>query len=255
MTAQSTQQTQTRGSLDLSSLPDRSEREQSAARKLHARLEDEIGRVDLIVTDNRRRMLTTQSHDDRREIRLHHMFLGCGSDVVRAIGRLAVGDESHRDVLQAYVRNNRDAIRFQPSDEELQWEGDHFDLRSILDVVVDFTQDLVDAPSLDLDEVSITWGRNGRGTKSIRFGSFDFDQRLIRIHPALDQEWVPRYFVEFIVYHELLHAVCPPVEPDSEEADRHVHTAEFLEYERRFPRYDEAMEWESEHLQQILDRE
>ncbi|MFB6373046.1 MAG: hypothetical protein ABEN55_08015, partial [Bradymonadaceae bacterium] len=127
-----------------------------------------------------------------------------------------------------------------------------FDLRAILGVVVDFTRDLVDDPETNLDEVSITWGRDGRGTKSIRFGSFDFDQRLIRVHPALDQEWVPRYFVEFIVYHELLHAVCPPVEGED---GRQVHTEEFIELERQFPRYRDAVEWESTNLRRILERD
>ncbi len=259
MTPQSPLQTRTRGSLDLSDLPNCSSRERTEARQLHHRLEDEIGCVDLIVTDNRRRMLTTRSRDERREIRLHHMFLGCSEEVVEAIAELAIGDESRREVIERYVRENRNAIRFQPSEDELQWEGEHFDLRTVLRAVLDFTHDTIEDVDDTLDDISITWGRDGRGTKSIRFGSYDFDQKLIRVHPALDQQWVPRYFVEFIVYHELLHAICPPAEPDEDVTDddgrRHVHTAEFLEYERAFPRYEEAMAWESEHLERILNRD
>src|SRR3712207_8543596 len=44
---------------------------------------------------------------------------------------------------------------------------------------------------------------------TIKLGSYSAIERLIRIHPTLDAEWVPRYFVSYIVYHELLHHVVP----------------------------------------------
>ena len=36
--------------------------------------------------------------------------------------------------------------------------------------------------------------------------------RAIRIHPALDREEVPVFYVEFVVFHEMLHQVVPPAE-------------------------------------------
>lgn len=56
--------------------------------------------------------------------------------------------------------------------------------------------------------VDITWGR--RQTRGVyrkrRLGSYDAAGSLIRIHPALDKPAVPRFFIEYIVYHEMLHA-------------------------------------------------
>jgi hypothetical protein len=234
----------TDGSLDLSELPERTSGRMMEAQRLHRRLEYHLGLVDLVITDNRRRMVSTKSRRGRRQIRLHHMFLGCGTETVTAIVQLTTGDDRSRDHIREYIDENREAIRFEVDDGQLEREGEHFDLAELLEAV----RPLVDE---EVEEVDITWGRDGRGSKSIRFGSFDFDQRLIRIHPALDQEWVPTFFVEFIVYHELLHAVCPPV--DGEET-RRIHTREFLEREREFPRYEEAMEWEEENLRRILDR-
>ncbi len=236
----------TRGSLDLSRLPERSSERVSAAHRLHWRLESHLEIVDLVVTDNRRRMLSTRRTDERHRIRLHHMFVGCGAETLTAIVQLATGEERGREQLEAYIEENREAIRFRPDDEELHRRGKHFDLGEMLDRA---RRHLDEG---DLEEVRITWGREGRGSKSIRFGSYDFDQKLIRVHPALDREWVPAFFVEFIVYHELLHAVCPPV--DGEER-RRIHTSEFQKLERQFPRYEEAVEWESENLRRILDRD
>jgi hypothetical protein len=240
---------ETRGSLDLSDLTEERKRaSRKPARRLHRTLEDHLGTVDLVITDNRRRMVTTRFRQERREIRLHHMFLEPPAPVIDAVVRLSRGeadDGEPRRMLQTYIRANRESIRFRPDDDELKPKGEHFDL----DRLLKRARGLLDEP--DLDEIAITWGRDGRGSKTIRFGSFDFDQRLIRVHPALDESWVPRFFVEFIIYHELLHAVCPP---EGQRNGRRIHTDEFQRLEREFPRYEEAMEWESEHLERFLNR-
>ena len=234
----------TRGSLDLSRVDDDVCR-QGAARRLHAALEARLGTVDLVVTDNRRRMITSRRRRRRQVVRVHHMFVGCDAETVDAIAELSGDGEGARERLREYIDENRDAIRFQPDDGELETNGEHF----ALDDVLEAARDHLDGDQLE--DIAITWGRDGRGSKSIRLGSFDFDRRLVRIHPALDQSWVPEYFIEYVVYHELLHAVCPP------EAGGHpnsVHTPAFRELERAFPRYEEAIAWEKKNLQRILDR-
>lgn len=236
----------TRGSLDLSDLSDRTATKAAAAQRLHRRLECQLGIVDLVITDNRRRMLTTRSSGERQQIRVHHMFLGCRPEIVSAIADLAMGEDESRGLIRGYIRENREEIQFRPPDRELEHEGECFDLSRLLERARSHLEEF------EVDDIAITWGRDGRGSKSIRFGSFDFDQRLIRVHPALDREWVPSYFVEFIIYHELLHAVCPPEEG---QASRRVHTEEFLELERQFPRYEDAVEWESNNLRRILERD
>ena len=62
----------------------------------------------------------------------------------------------------------------------------------------------------------ITWGtaanaggRRANPRRTIKLGSYGSVDRLIRVHPSLDRTWVPRYFVAFVVYHEMLHHVMP----------------------------------------------
>ncbi len=67
-----------------------------------------------------------------------------------------------------------------------------------------------------LSDVLVTWGQRtqparGQARQSIKLGSYSATERLIRVHPVLDRDWVPRYFVAYIVYHELLHHLVPPV--------------------------------------------
>ena len=59
----------------------------------------------------------------------------------------------------------------------------------------------------------------------------------MRVHPLLDDDRVPRFFVEYIVFHELLHAVVPA---EKSGGRRYDHSVTYRKLERSFPRYDEA---------------
>jgi hypothetical protein len=83
----------------------------------------------------------------------------------------------------------------------------------------------------------------------MRFGAYLPDARLIRIHPALDQAFVPRASVEFIVYHELLHHVMPPVRVNGR---YQIHSPAFRQREREFPAFAEAIAWRQQFLRRLL---
>src|SRR5262249_19091753 len=102
-------------------------------------------------------------------------------------------------------------------------------------------------------EARITWGQRGGKHKrrnSIKMGSYSVEDRLIRIHPSLDRKFIPRYFVEWIVYHEMLHQVhdIPTIL-----GRRIFHTDAFLEQEAEFAHYKRARDWERQHLNRILN--
>ncbi len=175
------------------------------------------------------------------------MFLEAGDDIVGALVDLARGRKAPRERIRRFVRENSDRIRQRPDLDALEASGQHHDL----DRSFDRALGLVDDPE-EHQDIAITWGRYGRGKRSIRFGSFDGTQRLIRVHPALDANWVPTYFVDFVVYHELLHAVIPPRRGSGDR--RILHPPEFRTLEARFPEYEEAMAWERENLERLLNR-
>ena len=61
---------------------------------------------------------------------------------------------------------------------------------------------------------------------------------------------VPRYFVEMVVFHEMLHQIHPPAVDGA--GRRVVHGTEFRAAERRFPGYLRARAWEKAHLHLLL---
>lgn len=235
----------TRGALVVSDIPRDRQVDPDDVYRLHRRLESHLGVVDLIFTNNRRRMVTARRRRNRQELRLHHMFIDCDDHTVAALVGLARGDDTSRGPIRDFIRDNREVIQVRPSAGELSTRGDHHDLAQLMRSA----KALLDEE--ELDDVVITWGRNSRGRRSIRFGSYDFDQRLIRIHPALDVPWVPAYFVEFVIYHELLHALVPPTQTASR---RSLHPPEFRAREAQFPRFEEAIAWEKANLKRLLQR-
>ena len=102
-------------------------------------------------------------------------------------------------------------------------------------------------------QAHITWARQTRpqrrARRSIKLGSYHSQRQLIRVHPVLDADWVPEYFVSYIVYHEMLHQVVPP---QSVSGRRDFHGPKFRAHERRFEQYDAAIAWERDHLDKLL---
>jgi hypothetical protein len=105
---------------------------------------------------------------------------------------------------------------------------------------------------------AITWGRQRPQRRrrrrarriTMQLGSYHPDLDLVRIHPALDRPWVPRYVLESIIYHELLHAALPA---RIENGRRRVHTPEFRRRERLYPRLAEAQSWVQANLRRLVE--
>lgn len=99
----------------------------------------------------------------------------------------------------------------------------------------------------------ITWGRKlnarRRHHKTIRMGFATIETRLIGIHRALDQAWIPRFFVEYVVFHEMLHFKYPPRRKNGH---NNLHHEKFVTAEKKFSNYVKAERWEKINLNRLL---
>lgn len=89
----------------------------------------------------------------------------------------------------------------------------------------------------ELVKPTITWSQ--RRTRNI-MGHHDRVYDTITISKTLDSIDVPERFVEYILYHEMLHIKHPA---RLIEGRRYYHTTAFRLDERRFPHYEEAQKW------------
>jgi hypothetical protein len=182
-------------------------------------------------------------------LRLHRMFLHAPETVWEAlIAYLHDTNESAREILKTYIQCHQHLIPKSPQRPQrspfLQPRGHHFDLTAIY-------HDLNQRYFANRVQAHITWSRRPprRPRTSIRFGSYRVRDRLIRIHRLLDQSFVPRYVVENVVFHEMLHQLIPRQRVNGRWC---VHPPEFRQQEQRFRHYWQAEQWKRRHLVRLL---
>lgn len=203
--------------------------------------------VRLAITDNRSTMVSFRRGPRTLQLRLHHMFLEAPEQILQAVADYAwKGKREAGPMLDEYIRRQQERIRLERTleENELEPRGTFYDLQVLFDEI--------NAAHFDNKiRARIGWGRAGprRRRKSIRLGVYDHQAREIRIHPALDRSDVPRFFVAFIVFHEMLHQLFPsPPGPG-----RKVHHPKaFRAREQAFPLYGVAIRWEKENLLGLL---
>lgn len=205
--------------------------------------------VRLRLTDNCHTMLSTRFADGVRSLRLHRMFVGAPDAVIDAVGLyIARGDRAAGALIDEFIEARQHTIAARPQRAlSLKPRGAVYDLAEVQRALSEryFSGEV---------ELPIGWGRASsargrRGRRTIRMGVYLIESRAIRIHPALDQRWVPRFFVEWVVFHEMLHHVVPAPERDGR---KHYHSKAFRERERAFEEFERAQQWEREHLARLI---
>jgi hypothetical protein len=165
------------------------------------------------------------------------MFLIAGVDVLDELATYLKRGKRKTPLIRAFINDNGQQIRKGPSRSIfLKTRGRHHDLGRVFD---ETNKEYFDGRVA----AGITWGSKGprRYARTRTLGSYASDDDVIRINPILDSKKVPKYFVEFVVYHEMLHA---DLGFGRKEGRRSVHSKEFRRREKLFEHYELSMKWE-----------
>lgn len=202
--------------------------------------------VRLVMTENSSSLFSARPTGEGFSIRLHNMFLDADDRVILELAKFAKLKSNDRaanttPLFREFVKNMRHRIkRNQAGPERLRTVGRRFDLNSIFNKI--------NSEYFDNSVVAnITWGKANkkRGAHKRTLGAYYPDTGLIRINPVLDRPRVPLYYVEFVVYHEMLHAEIEGMGRSNVESKcRRLHTPEFKRRERMFKDFDRAMAYE-----------
>ena len=221
---------------------------------LQSELEQRTGEpIEIIVTDNSSSIMSFKSArgGTPASLRIHRMFLTANSGVMEALSIWLTRRRNKKSaaILDEFIKSNEHLIRAGTERRiRVRTQGAFVDLQRLFDEV---NKEHFDASV----QSSITWGRMPtlrQRRRSIRLGSFTPEDNLVRIHPLLNQEFVPEYFIRYIVFHEMLHAhlgvQCGP------SGRRRIHTPEFNRLERAYPDYAKAIAWhdDAKNLNRLL---
>lgn len=137
-------------------------------------------------------------------------------------------------IAKLFGRKKQRKTVFKAAPVELS--GEVHDLREIYDRM----NALYFEGALDLP---IQWFGNKQTSVRTRItlGSYNHQTQQIKIHRILDQAHIPKYFIDSIVYHEMLHHVLPPIR--RRRGRRHIHHTAFVARERQFQQHALAQEF------------
>ncbi len=170
------------------------------------------------------------------------VLVGLALDLTARVFRMRVPDNAYTQAYYDFRRSqgsnqlNSSLKRTHGRKRLLKAQGTWHDLN---DIVLRMTREHVLLQTLSVPKI----GWNEKGGARI-LGFYDESAHEILINANLDQKRVPPYVLEYVIFHELLHAKHPVKHGRSR---RTVHTAEFKREERQYPLYDEAMAWLKRH--------
>ncbi len=184
---------------------------------------------------------TIRLRDGRLLVRLSDLLEGAPEAVLRAIAHILLAkmyrrpiDRGHAARYRKYVASHEivrkaHLVRQMRGRKRLRLaRGHYYDLDAIFeDLNTRFFHGLMARPRM-------SWSQSK--TRRI-LGHYDPAHNAIIISRIFDHPAVPRYVLEYIVYHEMLHLKHPVKLRGSR---RCVHSAEFEAEERLFPRAAEA---------------
>lgn len=197
---------------------------------------------------------TPRGPQGRIELRLHERFATAPLEVRTAmVSWIRSGKRARRAcaTLDQWIAEHIATLPRKKRNERFTTTGDHHDLAALAEELYEgvFASDFPGPEG----RPRITWGRRARSRSrgSLRLGSYDPEDNVVRIHIVLDRSSVPDWFVRYVLFHEILHAVLPP-KPGPDGRRWVHHGPEFRRRERLYPDYQQALAWEELHLPRLI---
>jgi hypothetical protein len=187
---------------------------------------------------------TIRLRDGELKVRLSDLLEGSPPTVLQAIAHILVSKLCRRPVPALHSARyrkylgSRDLVRRAHLVRQLRGrkhiasaQGHAYDLEAIF---ADLNQRYFDGL---LGQPRLTWSRSHARN---RLGHYDPAHNAIVVSRIFDHPGMPRFVLDYIVYHEMLHLKFPVRLNGSR---RCVHSREFLAEERRFPQWKEAQQF------------
>ncbi len=207
-------------------------------------LESNLGKkLKLKINDNRSTMLSVRWETDCTKVSMHRMFLDAPENIIQALGCYIRQEHEVMDTqIKVFIEEGLKKLDYSHlvDRSKIFHQGNVYNLKDLYDEV---NRDYFDN-KLNLE---ITWFGKGNQLNRSRctFGLYHDPLKLIKINRLLDSLSFPKYILTYVIYHEMLHHVCPAY--IDENGLNRVHSKEFKEKEEQFLYFNQAQEWIKEN--------
>lgn len=212
-------------------------------------LEENAGiKLQLKINDNRSTMVSVRWKPNCAQVSLHRMFLQAPQNVMESLACYLRREEKMLSPnVKSFIEENIHKLDYTHllDRQKLSSEGNVYNLRKIYDRL---NEEYFDGRL----KLSITWfGKPKRRNRTkITFGLYYDPLKLIKINRILDNPSFPDYVVSYVVFHEMLHYVCPAYV--DEKGVKRIHSKEFKRWEAQFEHYECAQKWIREHHKHLF---
>lgn len=216
---------------------------------LQQNLENIVGKkFELKINDNRSTMLSVKWEPDCTRLSLHRMFLDAPRNIMEELACYLKRDNPHLSKnIKAFIEDNIQKLDYSHTlnPKQLYQQGNTYNLKRIYD---NLNHEYFEG-NLHLH---ITWfGKQLQRNRSrITFGLYHDPLKLIKIHRLLDSPIIPEYVLEYVIYHEMVHAKCPPYV--DEKGVSQIHNKEFKEQEMQYRHFALAQKWIKDHQKNLF---
>jgi predicted metal-dependent hydrolase len=191
------------------------------------------------INNNRSTMVHVRWKHDATHVSLHHMFVKAPHTIQKALASfIRKQDAEIAPVVHAYIDKHVPALDHSDliRPEEIVTKGSTYNLQSIYNRL----NRSYFGGKLNL---LITWygEPDAKAGAKCTLGMYLDWVKLVKIHKLLDSPKVPLYVIEYVIYHEMVHAVYPIYK--DEKGRNRIHSREFKDLEKRFKYFSEAQEW------------
>lgn len=213
------------------------------------KLENDLKKsVKLIINDNRSTMLSVKWEPDCTKVSLHRFFVDAPDNIMNSLAcYIRQEEKTISSSVRSFIEDNMRKLDYSHLLEKMKLDtiGKIHNLTFFFDEI---NQEYFDN-KIDLN---ITWfGRRKQKNRSqVTFGLFYEPLKLIKIHRLLDSPDVPDYMVSYVIYHEMLHYVCPSY--FDERGKHRIHNKEFRERELKFRHYRIAQDWIEKNRERLF---
>lgn len=216
---------------------------------LQHQLQESIGKkLKLKINDNRSTMVSVRWEPDHTRVSLHRMFLEAPEHVMEEIvGYIKRRKKQFSPKVKAFIQDGLKGMNYSSRvrTENLITKGNLYDLEEVYRTVEKkyFKEPL---------GLKITWygKRVGRRQSTLTLGQYHNSLKLIKVHRVLDSDRYPPHLIHFVVYHEMLHHICPPFV--NERGHQIVHTPDFKRKERLFKEFAEVDAWMNKYQDRLF---
>lgn len=203
--------------------------------------------IDVVFTFNRSTMISYRRRRESAMLRMHDVFRDASTDILESVLRSCFLPLSRRaggecsQIIHAFLHENHRRIELSNLEHHgpPKVQGPAGSVYDLADIFHRVRRDYFPRKLLRLD---LTWSaRVSRHTMGQWTEQAPGINNLISINRLLDDRRVHAFYLEYLMYHEILHEVLPPRLVNGR---RIRHFPEFKQREVEFARYDEAIEWE-----------